>query len=126
MQGGRGIGRPPSAKTADMLAMANGMMPLAPVGGASLGRPYGAKHLAGKLARGTAAELQTMIQMLNLRAAEIAMEMQTLQDLDKDGLGALQLESPRVMCMIRQSCTCLSVRTALGSEALTGRQRAAA
>ena len=93
MQGGRGIGRPPSTKTADMLAMANGMTPLAPVGGASLGRPYGANHLAGKLARGTAAELQTMIQMLNLRAAEIAMEMQTLQDLDKDGLGALQLES---------------------------------
>ena len=86
-----------------MLAMANGMMPLAPVGGASLGRPYGAKHLAGKLARGTAAELQTMIQMLNLRAAEIAMEMQTLQDLDKDGLGALQLEPP-VLCACSDRC----------------------
>ncbi|CAK0779853.1 hypothetical protein CVIRNUC_004871 [Coccomyxa viridis] len=90
-KGGRGLGRPPSAKTADMLAMANGMMPLAPPGGASLGCPYGAKHLAGKLARGTAAELQTMIQMLNLRAAEIAMEMQTLQDLDKDGLESREL-----------------------------------
>ena len=83
-----------------MLAMANGVMPLAPAGGASLGRPYGVKHLAGKLAHGTAAELQTMIQMLNLRAAEIAMEMQTLQDLDKDGLGALQAH---LACQMRMS-----------------------
>ena len=71
--------------------MQNGMTPLAstPSAGASLGRPYGQKHLAGKLARGTAMELQTMIQLLNLRAAEIAMEMQTLQDLDNDALGEL-------------------------------------
>lgn len=91
--------------------MANSVMPLAPAGGASLGCPYGAKHLAGKLAGGTAAELQTMIQMLNLRAAEIAMEMQTLQDLDKDSLGALLPKAPaslRAMIMQR-SCTCLSV-----------------
>ena len=46
------------------------------------------------LARANAAELQAMTQMLNLRAAEIAMEMQTLQDLDKDGLG--ELPSPVV------------------------------
>ena len=91
MQGGRGIGRPPSARGADAAAMQNGLIPLAstPSAGTSLGRPYGRKHLAGKLARGTAMELQTMIQMLNLRAAEIAMEMQSLQDLDKDGLGEL-------------------------------------
>lgn len=92
MQGGRGVGRPPSARGADAAAaMQNGLTPLAstPSAGASLGRPYGQKHLAGKLARGSAVELQTMIQMLNLRAAEIAMEMQTLQDLDKDGLGEL-------------------------------------
>ncbi len=89
MQGGRGIGRPPSARGADAAARQNGLIPLAstPSAGASLGRPYGRKHLAMKLARGTEMELQTMIQMLNLRAAEIAMEMQTLQDLDKDGLG---------------------------------------
>ena len=33
--------------------------------------------------------MQVMIQALNLRAAEIAMEMQTLEELEKDGLGAL-------------------------------------
>ena len=88
-QGGRGFGRPPSAKGDAAAGMQNGLTPLGftPTGGASLGRPYGRKHLAGKLAGGTAADLQAMIQMLNLRAAEIAMEMQTLQDLDKDGLG---------------------------------------
>lgn len=31
-----------------------------------------------------------MIQALNLRAAEIAMEMQTLEELEKDGLGAVK------------------------------------
>ena len=83
------MGRPPSAKADVAAAMPNGMTTLTstPSAGASLGRPYGKRHLAGKLAAGTAAELQAMIQMLNLRAAEIAMEMQTLQDLDKDGLG---------------------------------------
>ena len=91
MQGGRGIGRPPSARGADAAAMQNGLIPLAstPSAGASLGRPYGRKQLAVKLARNNTMELQTMIQMLNLRAAEIAMEMQTLQDLDKDSLGEL-------------------------------------
>ena len=90
------MGRPPSAKDADVAAPPNGMTSLAPApaaGGASLGRPFGKHHLAAKLARGTAAELQAMIQKLNLRAAEIAMELQTLQDLDKDSLGELPMSS---------------------------------
>lgn len=32
--------------------------------------------------------MQAMIQALNLRAAEIAMEMQTLEELERDNLGA--------------------------------------
>ena len=86
MQGGRGASRPPSARGE---AVPNGLAPLASAHSStpSLGRPYGKKHLASRLAHGGAAELQMMIHMLNLRAAEIALEMQTLQDLDRDALG---------------------------------------
>ncbi|KAK9914957.1 hypothetical protein WJX75_002902 [Coccomyxa subellipsoidea] len=84
-----GRGRPTSAlvKTQQLVAPAAVEEPLAPpVVAGSLGRPYGRQYLAEKLRSSGAGELQAMIQALNLRAAEIAMEMQTLEELEKDGL----------------------------------------
>lgn len=48
--------------------------------------------------------VQAMIQALNVRAAEIAMEMQTLEELERDGLGARSLVAPLPWDLLGRSC----------------------
>ena len=49
--------------------------------------------------------MQAMIQALNLRAAEIAMEMQTLEELEKDGLGAFNTYHLTSTCDATGTCS---------------------
>ncbi|EIE19317.1 hypothetical protein COCSUDRAFT_48907 [Coccomyxa subellipsoidea C-169] len=79
-----GRGRPTSAlvKTQPLVAA----VPEEPLAQPTLGAPYGRRYLAEKLRSSGAGELQAMIDALNLRAAEIGMEMQTLEELERGGL----------------------------------------
>jgi hypothetical protein len=73
--------------TADA-APAAALLPAA--AGPSPGKPFGRQRLAKSLAGGTPEELQEMLHALNLRVAEINLEMATLEELGKDNLGELQ------------------------------------